>query len=340
MTAKPITAGGAQSGGAVATAAVRQHGLGGPRADPAADPAAARATRLGILACVAGMVLFAVGDAMTKVMVASYPVSQIMLVRTWAFLAFAILFAASRRRLISAIEPRRPVLQIVRGVLILLDQMIFAISLKYLGLAEVSAIYATAPLMATALAVPILSEKVGWRRWLAVLVGFVGALLIVRPGAGVFQPIALLTVSGAAVWALYGLATRLASARDSFETSIIFVAIVGAAAATPPGLSSWVMPDKQGWLLFAAFIMTSTAAHLLLMKAYQLAAATILQPFNYVLLATATAIGIGVFGETLSLPTALGMAVVVASGLYIAFRERAHGRAPTAVATERPFRRH
>jgi drug/metabolite transporter (DMT)-like permease len=293
-----------------------------------------RATNgLGILLFVTAMVLFVTGDSFLKIALRTYPIAQILMFKFWAFVAFALVLAGLRGSLAKVFRTRRPLLQIGRGATLVADHFIFAISLGLLGLSAVHAIYATMPLIATALAVPVLGEKVGWRRWSAVGVGFAGALLIIRPGGDVLALASLVALLGAASFAVYGIATKLASRSESFETNLLFAALVGAVVTTPLGAAVWVPPDATGWALIVTLTATSLIAHLCVIRAYTITPATILQPFNYTLIALATTIGMLVFDEQPALLSIVGALIVVASGLYVAWREAIRGR-PPAVAPE------
>ncbi len=288
----------------------------------------------GMLVCLTALLLFACQDAFTKVLARDYPVSQFLLVRFWAFAAFATVFAAMRGGLVSALRSRRPMLQLVRCAVAVLEIGMFAYALRFLGLAEIHAIVATFPLIATALAGPVLGETIGWRRRLAVLFGFAGALIIIRPGAGVFHGAAFIALAAAAMFAAYNLMTRLVSRTDRFETSLLYLAWVGAVGTTPFGLAGWREPDAQAWVLMGLLAGSGIVGHLLFIKALELTPASLLQPLNYSLLVWATIIGFVVFGELPDAWTATGAAVIAGSGLYAMFRERARkgtDAAPTSM---------
>lgn len=183
------------------------------------------------------------------------------------------------------------------------------------------AIFACFPLIVTLLSVPILGEAVGWRRGLAVLVGFVGTVIIIDPGAGVFSSFAIMAIICAFMFALYNLITRKVSKVDSFETSLLYFGIVGFLASLLVVPFYWQTPNQSEiiWLLIIS--STGVLGHLLLIKALQLAPAVILQPFNYFVLLWATVIGYVVYDEILPVQTLAGAALVVASGIFIGYRE-------------------
>ena len=149
-----------------------------------------------------------------------------------------------------------------------------------------------------------------------------GALIIIRPGAGVMHPAALIALLAAAMFAAYNLMTRLASRSDRFETSLLYLAWVGAIGVTPFGLAVWRAPDPAAWTMMALLAASGIVGHLLFIKALELTPASLLQPLNYSLLVWATLIGFVVFDELPDTWTLAGACVIVASGLYAMFRER------------------
>jgi len=167
-----------------------------------------------------------------------------------------------------------------------------------------------------------LREAVGFRRWAAVIVGFIGVLIILRPGLETLKPGALLALATAAMFAGYHVLTRLASAYDDSETSLVYMALTGAVVMTVIGPFFWVAPSLADWGWLFLLSCTAATGHILLIKALEAAPAAILQPFNYTMLVFATAIGYLVFGNLPDLWTIVGACVVVASGLYTIYRER------------------
>lgn len=275
----------------------------------------------GILLYSLGMASFATGDMILKLSLSSYALEQGMMIRLGLFIVIALGMAHWRGSAMRVFRANRPWLQLARGAILLIDMIGFSVSLSYVGLSGTHSIYATIPLFVTALAVPILGEKVGWRRWTAVSVGFLGALLIIQPGAGVFDPIAFAALAGAFASSFYSILTRLVSRTDPIETSFFYVALVGFAAWAPFGIWKWQTPDLYGLCLFAGMTIASLIGHICVIRALTLTEAIVLQPFQYVVLATATAYGVLLFNEHLAPLKMLGTGVVVASGLYVAWRE-------------------
>ncbi len=275
----------------------------------------------GIFLLVIATLLFAGQDAITKHLTQTLEVAQIINVRFFFFSLFAIAFAMRKKGLRAAINSSAPGLQIFRGLLICCEIALFAYTLRYIGLAELHTIFACFPLIVTLLSVPILGEKVGWRRGLAVFVGFIGTIIIIDPGAGVFGPFAIMGLICAFMFALYNLITRKVSKIDSFETSLLYFGVVGFLASLLVVPFYWQTPNQNEifWLLIIS--ITGIMGHLLLIKALQLASAVILQPFNYFVLVWATGIGFVIYDEILPVQTLAGAALVVASGVFIGYRE-------------------
>ncbi len=273
-------------------------------------------SRRGILLCLLAMLVFAGQDAIVKMLIQEMAVTQLLLVRYWAFAVFALIYAHYNGGLMKAVRSAHPRLQLLRSLLAIGEVALFNLSLRYLGLAEAHALLAVFPLLAIALAGPILGEHVGWQRRLAVGLGFAGTLIILRPGDAVFRPEALIALSAALAFAVYNLLTRRVSRGDGFTTSMLYMALVGCVVATAFGLPAWRAPTLQEWPLLGVIAATGITAHLLLIKALEYTPASLLQPFNYSLLVFATLFGVVVFGEFPDFGTLLGASVVILSGLY------------------------
>jgi len=274
--------------------------------------------QLGITLCLLSMLIFAFQDGITKIMVRDLPVTQLVMVRYWAFLAFAILYCLFKGGLRAASRTRHPYLQIVRALIGIGEIVVFGIGLRYLGLAETHALFAVFPLMTLALAGIFLKEFVGIRRWLAAVAGFVGTLVILRPGSGVFELAALIPLIAALCFAVFNVLTRRISQDDAFATNMLYMGLVGAVAITLVGFPGWVAPTPLQWGLLGVLSITGVVAQLLLFQALRYATASTLQPFNYTLLVFATLIGLLFFGELPDAWTVAGGCMVIAAGLYAA----------------------
>ncbi len=272
--------------------------------------------RLGMALIALAMAVFAVQDAFTRVLVRDISPPQVMMVRLWVFAAVMLGWAAWQGRLGEALRPRRPFLQAARAAFSALEIITVAWALKYMGLAETHALFASFPLMAALMARLALGERLDGGRMAAIAAGFIGALMIIRPGAGVFRPEALIALAAAGLFAAYQVAGRMAAHSDSFLTSVVQIPLVGALILTPPGLLQWSDPTYGQWLLIAAITTCGIIGHLLLVKALEHAPASVLQPFNYLLLLFAFVIGMGVFGERPGALSIAGALVIALAGLY------------------------
>ncbi len=291
-----------------------------------ASPEDADNTVKGIAALIVATLFFAGQDAITKHLTETVPIAQIIFVRFFFFSIFALVFASRSIGIRRAFASQKPSLQILRGLLIVSEIAIFAWCLHFLGLAEMHAIFASFPLVITVLSIPILGEKVGWRRWLAVSLGFAGTLIIIQPGPDGFNRYAVFVLICVVIFADYNLLTRKVSRYDPFATSLLYFGVVGFAMTLIAIPFFWqpVNAHETIWLLIIS--VTGIIGHLLLIKSLQLAPAVILQPFNYFVLVWAIGIGYFAYNEVLSTTELMGAALVVFSGIYIARREYAVSR--------------
>jgi drug/metabolite transporter (DMT)-like permease len=207
--------------------------------------------------------------------------------------------------------------------------------LSFLPLADATAIVFISPLMITALSIPLLGEKVGIRRWIALCVGFVGVMVVIRPGTGAFNPAALLPLASATTWALCLVLTRTMHGADRVLTTLFYSTLTGLVAAGLMLPFFWVPPTPGALALMAGQGVLSTAGQALLIFGYGRAPASVLAPFHYSQMLWATLIGYFAFSTIPDVPTWAGAAIVIASGLYVIHRERvtARRRLPAVAAT-------
>lgn len=279
--------------------------------------------RLGIMLMIATTFVFAVQDGISRHLAGEYNVLMIVTIRYWFFAAFVI--AIARRQVGSirkAATTTQPALQIFRGLLLASEICVMVLGFVLLGLVEAHAIFTCYPLLIAALSGPILGEKVGWRRWAAIGVGFIGVLIILKPGITVFSPAAAIPLLAAFMFALYGLLTRYAARRDSTATSFFWTGVVGAVALTPLGLWMWEPMVGSDWWWMGALCITGVTGHWLLIRTYEIAEASAVQPFAYLQLVFASAIGLSIFNETLALNVALGAGLVMSAGMFTLWRAR------------------
>lgn len=306
-------AGSGRTAGEAAARATATRGAGG-RLQALADH------RRGILWMLLAIFLFVSMDATAKWLSQVYAVPQVV----WARYVFHVLVVCLllNRRLPRLLQSRRLGLQLLRSLFLVGTTGCFFLALSLMPLADASAMMLVAPLVVTALSVPLLGEPVGLRRWSAVLVGFLGALLILRPGAGVFGWAALLPLAAASIYALYQIATRLLAASDPPETTILYTGLVGALAASALVPWYWQAPDAAGWAGMALVGLLGGASQFALIKAFQSAPAAVVSPFGYSNMVWATLYGVALFGEFPDAATLAGACVLIASGLYVWYRER------------------
>ncbi|HHB80930.1 MAG TPA: DMT family transporter [Aliiroseovarius sp.] len=280
-------------------------------------------TRKGILFMVAATATFAMMDAMSRHVAARYSVILVVMIRYWFFAAFVLVQAARRPGgLRAAAGSAFPLLQALRGVLLAAEVCFTVTAFVLLGLIETHALFASFPLMIAALSGPVLGERVGWRRWVGIGAGFVGVLIILDPGSGVFSPGALIALSGALIFATYGLLTRYVARQDSATTSLFWTGITGAVVMSAVGAFFWqpIALQDGGWVLTLS--AASLLGHWLLIKCYDAAEASVVQPFAFLQLVFITLLGVGLFGESLRTNVVIGAAIVVAAGLFTLWRGR------------------
>jgi drug/metabolite transporter (DMT)-like permease len=280
-------------------------------------------TRLGIALMVVTTFIFAVQDGISRHLAGEYNVLMVVMIRYWFFAAF-VMTVASRKAggLRAAAATTQPVLQAVRGLLLASEICVMVAAFVVLGLVESHAVFACYPLLIAALSGPVLGERVGWRRWSAIGIGFVGILVILQPGLTVFTPAALIPLLSATMFALYGLLTRYAARADTTATSFFWTGTMGAVAMTAVGLWFWEPMVPRDWVWMAALCVTGAGGHWTLIKCYEVAEASAVQPFAYLQLVFAATLGVVVFGEAIRANVALGAGIVVAAGLFTLWRER------------------
>lgn len=277
--------------------------------------------RLGILFMILASSSFAIQDGISRYLANEYNVMMVVMIRYWFFAAFVILLASRKPGGLKAVaKTQQPILQFARGMLLALEVCVIVLAFTLLGLVESHAIFACYPLIATALSVPILGEKVGWRRWLAISVGFIGVLIILQPGVTVFSPFALLALASAIMFALYSLLTRLVAQKDATETSFFWTGVSGAVTMTILGVWYWEAIAKVDyfWMLFLC--STAVLGHYFLIRCYEASEVSVVQPFAYLQLVFVTIIGVLVFNETLELNVLLGVTIVVTAGIFTFYR--------------------
>lgn len=272
----------------------------------------------GIAYMVTGMSFIAVVDGIAKYLAQSLNGVEV----AWGyflgiFINLLLYALVTRFPLKDLVRANRLKLQIGRAFCLVLSLSCLYFSLRYLPLADATTISFTSPLFVVALCGPLLKESVGWRRWAAVSCGFIGTVIVVRPGSAVFQWAAVLPLVGAFWFSLFQICTRMIAAADRAITTLFYTTAVGTAIISLAMPFVWTPPTAGQWLILLGLGTLGLCAHLSIIRALTLADASAVAPFNYVRIVWAIALGFILFDDFPDAMTILGGAVIVASGLYI-----------------------
>ena len=279
--------------------------------------------KLGISLMAVTMLIFAVQDGISQYLAREYNVFFIVMVRYWFFALFVVILCSKQPGgLRKAISTKQPFLQVFRGALLALEVIVMITSFTLLGLIESHAIFSIYPLLVAALSGPVLKEFVGWKRWSAIFVGFIGVMIILKPSNNVFSLEAIIPLVAALMFALYSLLTRYAARQDTSMTSFFWTGIIGAVVMSIVGSGYWIALKPVDWAWLGLLCILACLAHYLLIKCYELSEASSLQPFAYLQLLFATIIGLWIFSEKLEVHVVMGALLVVLSGLFAIWRER------------------
>lgn len=276
---------------------------------------------------IASVLLFGMQDVTAKILVQTYPVAQVVMMRFWAFGLFA-LFLAFRHYGVSfsgitrAVQSKARALQVLRGIILLVDILLFATGLRTLPLGEAAAITLTFPLFVTVFAIPLLGERVGPFRWISVIIGFIGVLIVLRPGFAVLDIGAIYILVATMLFALYVVLTRIVAQKDSTATCMLYVGVIGMVCSSAVGIFVWKSPNLQAWGIALLLMASTTGANYFVMRAMAHAPASVVQPFNYLLLPWAITLSFIVFGQVIDTISLIGAIIIVSSGLMVWVRER------------------
>jgi drug/metabolite transporter (DMT)-like permease len=285
-------------------------------------PDSARNRLTGVAVASAAYLSFGLLDACAKLLVRTLPVPEVVWLRFAAHVLFMLVPLAHAGGLRSA-RVRRPGLQLVRAAMLVSMTALNFWALQYLQLAETGAVQFTVPILVALLASWLLGERLGARRWAAVVVGFGGVLLIVRPGTQAFHPAILLSLANAVIYALFTLVTRRLAATDTPEATNVLSAVGAVVLIAPFAISGWRTPaTATEWAAIAVAGLAGGTGHLFLAHAYRFAPASTIAPFMYQQILYMTGFGFLFFGDVPSSAVLAGGAVVVASGLYLIWREQ------------------
>jgi len=284
-------------------------------------------TSLGIWLMIATSAVFALQDGISRHLAAEYNVTMVVMIRFWVFALFVMALAArAPGGLRAATRSATPWVQALRGVLLVTEVCVMIVAFVKLGLIASHAVFTCYPLLIAALSGPILGETVGWRRWTAIGVGFIGVLIILQPGFAVVSVWSLVALCAALMFALYGLLTRYVARHDAPSVSFFWTGTVGALVLTPIGLANWEPMSLFNWGWMAALCCTAILGHWMLIRAYAVAEASMIQPFAYLQLVFVVGLGITLFNETIASNIIVGAGIVVAAGLFTLWRQAVKAR--------------
>lgn len=281
---------------------------------------------LGILLMCVGVSVVTLMNAGVKYLSPDYDTYQIIWARYAGHLAFMVL-AFGPWYGIALFRTTRPVTQVGRSLLLFSATLCFFNALALIPLPTAATINVSAPIVIAALSVPLLGERVGLQRWVAIVIGFGGAVVIIQPGADGLNIGALLAAGSAVFYAFYSIMSRRVAAHDSAATSITYAAVTGTALGSIALPWVWQTPaDLFDLAVFVSMGFFGGFGHYFIVRAYVLAEASVVSPFNYVQLISSASVGFLLFDELPKETTWIGAAIIVASGLFIAWRERVRSR--------------
>lgn len=281
----------------------------------------------GLVFALMAVSIFAVQDGISKHLGQAYPPVFVAMIRYWFFAAFVLALASRNPGGIKeTAKSNRLFLQIIRGSLLVFQIVVSIYSFANVGLAQTHTIFAAGPLVVACLSVPLLGETVGWRRWTAIGIGFLGILMIIDPTHATFNSSILVPVACTVMFALYSVLTRMVSRTDTSHTSFFYTGIAGAVAITLVGPFYWttITPDYWFWML--ALCVTGMSGHYLLIRAFDVLDAVVVQPIFYLQTVLVCIIGTVLFGEVMSWNMIAGGVVVIGAGLFTILREAQLGK--------------
>jgi drug/metabolite transporter (DMT)-like permease len=285
---------------------------------------AKRAALAGIGLMLTGVFLFSINDAVGKWLVSTYSVGQLLLIRsaTTLLLLGPFIWRAGRAAFTGA---PRPALQILRIVFSTLDVAMFFWAVSYMPLADTITFYLAGPIYVTALSVLLLGERVGWRRWTAVLIGFAGVIIALRPSTASFTLPALIALGGSVSHAMLLIITRMV--KDTDDTVLMTAQYFGSLSfGLAVGPLTWVAPKAFDLMFMSGFAVVSIVAMFCVNRSLKLSAASVVVPYQYSMIVWSVLLGYWVFGDAPDATTIAGAGIIVGSGLYIFWREQAAAR--------------
>jgi drug/metabolite transporter (DMT)-like permease len=272
-------------------------------------------TQAGIWLMILAVTIFAAQDGFSRHLAESYNVLMVVMIRYWGFAAFVLVWALRQPGGLRSVATAQPVLHAARACLLIAEVCVIIWGYTLIGLIESHAVFAVCPLLVAAMSGPILGERLGWRGWAAIVAGMVGVIVILQPGGGVFSPAALLPLAAASMFALYSVLTRMASRRDTSFTSLFWSGVIGAVLMTAVGLPQWEPMTGLHWVMMVIYALLALLGNYVLIKCYETAEASVVQPFAYLQIVLVSLIGVIVYDEALEGHVIVGAAIVIAAGL-------------------------
>lgn len=280
-------------------------------------------TTKGIWLMVLTVLTFAVQDGFSRLLAGEYNTLMVVMVRYWIFGAFVLGVALRRPEgLRSALRSRHFATHVLRAALLVAEICCIVWAYTMIGLINAHAVFAVCPLIVVALSGPMLGEKIDLLGWGAVVLGCLGVLVILQPGADVFSWPALLPLASAVMFALYSVLTRLTTRDEASFPAFFWPPIIGAVLVTAVGLPQWQAVSPRDWVFLVIYGLMSILSNYLLQRTYETTEASVVQPFAYLQIVFVAVIGLIFFDETLRVHVALGVGVVVAAGILALWHQR------------------
>lgn len=281
----------------------------------------------GIWLMIAAVSVFAAQDGFSRHLAETYNTFMVIMIRYWFFAGFVLLLAWRQPQgFRGAIRTTHPWLHLMRASLLIAEVCAIVQGYTLIGLINSHAIFAVCPLLVAGLAVPLLGESIPWQRWLAIGAGLAGVLIILQPGSGVFSLASLLPLAAATMFALYSLLTRLATRDEPAFVALFWSGIIGAVLVSVIGLPNWEAMSGPDWLWMTIYALLALLGNWLLIRCYEVAEASSVQPFAYLQIVLVSLIGIVVYSEVLRPPVIFGGVIVVAAGLFALLHNRRQGK--------------
>ena len=277
----------------------------------------------GIWLMIAAVTVFAMQDGFSRHLAETYNTFMVIMIRYWFFAGFVLMLAWRQQQgFVAAVRTHHPWLHLLRASLLIAEVCAIVQGYTLIGLINSHAIFAVCPLLVAGLAVPLLGERIAWQRWVAIGAGLAGVLIILQPGSGVFSLASLLPLAAATMFALYSLLTRLTTRDEPAFVALFWSGIIGAVLVTVIGLPNWEPMTGPDWVWMIVYAVLALLGNWLLIRCYEVAEASSVQPFAYLQIVLVSLIGFVVYGEVLRTPVIIGGAIVVAAGLFALLHNR------------------